>query len=127
MDVEPPEAVFLFNGTVLTGTTVVLDANGSIDDNDIESVWWTFTYGGEDHNLSGHRVEFTFKKAGEYPVTLTVVDRAGNRDSVTNTITVLPPETDDEGWVVVALVAIAVAVLVFVAAFLLLRKRWEGT
>lgn len=97
-DDEDPEADAGPDLTVAIGDMVVLDGSGSTDNSGlIENYTWTFEYDGDEEELYGETVTFTFDIAGEYVVTLTVEDAAGNYDSDTVTIRVNAPPVADAG------------------------------
>jgi len=71
---------------------VTLDGLASTDNVELPLLLWTFDYGGEEQELLGLTPEFTFDLAGEYLVTLSVIDDAGNQAQDTMTVTVLDIE-----------------------------------
>ncbi|MCK5414609.1 MAG: PKD domain-containing protein, partial [Thermoplasmata archaeon] len=74
--------------TVDQNTTVFLDGSGSSDNVAISRWTWTFLYDGIDRQVDGQTAQFVFRTPGVYRITLTVMDRAGNSDSTTVTLTV---------------------------------------
>jgi len=73
--------------TVAIGTTVHFDGSASTDNVGVTSYTWTFT----DVNLrtlTGAAPTYQFNHAGQYIVTLTVADAAGNTDIDTVVVTV---------------------------------------
>jgi PKD repeat protein/ABC-type transport system substrate-binding protein len=80
--------------TVTVGDEVSFNGAGSTDDVAVVNYTWTFTYDGETVTLYGVSPEFTFEIVGEYDVTLTVSDAAGETDTDTMTVTV---EEEDDG------------------------------
>ena len=78
-DTEKPKASAGDDMTVKKGTTVTLDGSSSTDNGGISSFKWKFDYNGEDQVLDGKIVTFTFDKAGEYEIELTVTDHFLNR------------------------------------------------
>ncbi len=81
-------------------TSAIFDGSGSRDNVAIETWTWTFEYGQVDKEFKGAEMLFTFYIPGVYPVTLTVVDRAGNSNSTTVRVTVrdiIFPEARTQG------------------------------
>ena len=74
--------------TVDQNTTVFLDGSDSSDNVAISRWTWTFLYDDIDRQVDGQTAQFVFRTPGDYHVTLTVMDRAGNSDATTVTITV---------------------------------------
>lgn len=122
----PPVADAGSDVTVNAGDTVTFDASDSTDDSgDIESYVWTFTYDGQERQLTGESPTFTFEIAGVYTVTLEVTDAGGLTDTDTMTVTV--EEDDGDGtadeksfleeywWVLLVIAVIVVAVVVLTA------------
>ncbi|UCE45258.1 MAG: PKD domain-containing protein [Methanobacteriota archaeon] len=84
--------------TVAIGEEVTFNGSGSSDNSGIiESYSWTFEYDGQERELLGVSANFTFEIAGEYVVTLTVEDAAGNYDTDTVTVRVNAPPVADAG------------------------------
>ncbi len=88
-DTERPKASAGDDMTVKKGTTITLDGSSSTDNGGISSFKWKFDYNGEDQVLDGKIVTFTFDKAGEYEIELTVTDHFLNRGTDKITIKVL--------------------------------------
>ena len=118
-ETTPPVAVAGENQTVDAGTTVSFNATLSTDNVGIVTYAWTFTYDGGTVALNGPLPTFAFLKPGEYVVTLTVSDLAGNQDTDDMTVTVLGQENSDTLLVIVAIVAV---IGLFIAAYLILRR-----
>jgi hypothetical protein len=110
--------------TVKAGDTFTLDASGSTDNVAIVEWTWSFKEGGKTVELEGVSVDYSFDEAGEYEVTLTIVDAEGNLAYENITVIV---EGVSMLWMAVGL-GIVIAVIVF---FLLIRTRGktaaEGT
>ena len=90
---EPPEAAFRVDPPVpLAGGGVTLDAGASTDDRRIVDYAWDLDGDGVT-DATGRVVERSFETPGDRTVRLTVRDDDGVADSVTRTVTVLPPST----------------------------------
>ena len=76
------------NATV--NETATFSAANSTDDGSIESYEWAF---GDGANATGETVEHAYAEPGNYNVTLTVTDDAGNTDTTNRTIEVTVPTT----------------------------------
>lgn len=88
-DTTPPVADAGEDLEVAVGERATFDGGGSTDDVGIVSYVWTFSYDGMTQTLEGDRARFTFEIAGDYTVTLTVADGAGNEDTDTLRVQVL--------------------------------------
>jgi len=88
-DTEPPQALAGDDVTIDQHAKVALDASSSIDNVGITSFSWHIAGGDVDTTLDGTSTEFTFDAVGEYTVTLTVSDAAGNTATDDLTVTVL--------------------------------------
>ncbi len=95
------------------GDEVSLDGVGAYDNVDVVGWTWTFEEGGETIILEGMQVEYVFEEAGDYKVTLTVVDTEGNEAAETFTVTV---SGGTWIWAVVAVVVVAVVVMALMIA-----------
>jgi parallel beta-helix repeat protein len=76
--------------TVSVGTIVIFTGAGSADNVGVTNYTWTFTFGGTARVLYGVSPTFNFTIAGNYTVTLTVRDAAGNTGTDTMAVTVSP-------------------------------------
>jgi PKD repeat protein len=85
-DIEGPVAVASDDIYGQQHWSITLDGTRSSDNVGIASYVWTFVYGGENVTLEGDVVQFEFRDAGTYPVTLNVSDAAGNWDTATFTV-----------------------------------------
>ncbi|MEW5937708.1 MAG: NosD domain-containing protein [Candidatus Thermoplasmatota archaeon] len=84
--------------TVNEDTVVTFDGSGSADNIGIVNYTWNFTFNGSEVLLYGVAPEFNFTIPGNYTVTLTVRDDAGNSDTDTLVVHVIPlPDTDGDG------------------------------
>ena len=97
------------------GDSVRFDGSGAADNVGVVEWRWTFREGGKTVTLEGERVDHAFDEAGDYEVTLTVVDADGNEATGTFTVTVT-----GGGWLWIFLVVIAVVVVV--GAIVLIRR-----
>jgi PKD repeat protein len=84
-DATPPTAVAGSDQAGIVGETKLFDGSGSTDDMGIVSYLWNF---GDGTSAEGAIVEHVYDVAGEYTVTLTVTDGAGNPDEDTLMVTI---------------------------------------
>ncbi|WP_134670891.1 PKD domain-containing protein [Halorussus marinus] len=96
-DAEPPSAHIDAPETATVGETISLDGSGSTDDAGVVGYHWQF---GDGTTAMGETVTRTYDEPGEYEVSLTVNDAAGNTDTATHLLTVekadsAPPKDDD--------------------------------
>lgn len=88
-DTEVPVAVLDTGNTeIWAGETAGWGAHLSTDNVGVVKYTWTFEYEGKMVSLDGPAPTFVFEKTGDYEVTLTVEDAAGNTDSETYALTV---------------------------------------
>ncbi|RLF48549.1 MAG: hypothetical protein DRN20_04345, partial [Thermoplasmata archaeon] len=87
VDTVPPEINIHYPSIVYADTEVVLNASNTTDACASLSFSW-YISGPETFNLNGSRVTFTPLLGGEYNVTLSVSDAAGNTNTTTFTILV---------------------------------------
>jgi len=134
LDVTAPIADAGDNQTVTEGTPVNFNANSSSDNIDIVTYEWDF---GDGTYETGETVTHTYTGPGNYTVTLTVKDAAGNSETDSINITVLGDtdkdgtpditDMDDDGdgmpdaaapnrWISSAVVPVGIAALVAIAA-----------
>lgn len=105
-DNEPPVSSFFIVGetTVHVGDLVDVDGSASSDpDGEIEKYIWDFGDGNlpdEGRNLS--TTNHTYAYGGEYSINLTVQDDIGARSSSFETITVIPRNYHDDGFLFIA-------------------------
>jgi hypothetical protein len=78
--VDPPTASAMLtpSGSVVSGTSVTLDASGSADNSRIVYYVWNVNDGARDMDLYGQTAHLTFYAVGSYHVHLTVVDDEWN-------------------------------------------------
>lgn len=97
-DASSPEADAGPDMVVHEGTLVSFDASASTDNFNIVNYSWTFTFNGTPVSLFDVSPSFNFTLVGNYTVTLTVRDAAGNSDTDTMIVTVTPsPDSDNDG------------------------------
>jgi PKD repeat protein len=84
-DATPPTVVAGSDQAGIVGETKLFDGSGSTDDRGIESYLWSF---GDGTSAEGAIVEHVYDVAGEYTVTLTVTDGAGNSGEDTLMVTI---------------------------------------
>jgi PKD repeat protein len=77
-DTTPPVAVAGSDVTIDQGDVVDLDSVGSSDNVGIVNWEWIVVIGEEVSTFSGQQNAFTFTAAGQFTVTLNVIDAAGN-------------------------------------------------
>ena len=76
-DIIAPTAVVSFGKQAVAGSIVSLDGSGSTDDVWIVSYTWTFDDNGP-QELTGATPNYLFSNPGDFMITLTVKDAAGN-------------------------------------------------
>lgn len=95
-DNDVPVADAGLNQTVAEGTIVIFNGSGSTDNIGVVNYTWTFNDGSQDVTLYGATPAHNFTVVGNYTVTLTVQDSAGNSNTDTMVVTVLT-DTDGDG------------------------------
>ncbi len=97
LDITDPVADAGHDISVTEGTVVILNGSGSTDNVDITELIWTFNDGLNGVTLQGALVSHNFSKVGNYTVTLTVKDAAGNTgyDTMLVRVNELPSDDDD--------------------------------
>ncbi len=128
LDTEAPVAVTPGDLRVRAGREVVLDASGSTDNVGVVGYTWEFRHAGVDEVLQGASVPFTFKRAGDVEVTLTVRDAAGNEDTDHFSVRVEGKDDGDGGtiWPFVAIVIVTVVVVVLAVYMMRRGKEQRG-
>jgi PKD repeat protein len=91
-DADPPVADGGMDAVADPAVNVTFSGKGSTDNVGVSGYSWTFSYGGEEIVLTGKSPEFPFIEPGEYEITLTVTDPAGNAGVDTVVITVPEPD-----------------------------------
>ncbi|MFH0816001.1 MAG: right-handed parallel beta-helix repeat-containing protein [Methanobacteriota archaeon] len=94
-DNDAPAANAGADQTVDAGTAVIFDGSGSTDNIGIVNYTWTFNDGVGNVVLHGVTPSHNFTGEGNYSVTLTVKDGAGNNDTDTMVVLVNPEALDD--------------------------------
>jgi len=128
IDTTPPRAVFGPNMTVNMNEALTLDGSASTDNVGVVNWTWSFEYRDEPITMSGEALNWTFQKAGEYQILLTVTDGAGNENSTQGTIVVKDTSHRDGPplWVYVVIWAVIIAIAI-VVAFVILKGKWKGS
>jgi len=104
---------------------VVFTGLGSTDDVGVANYTWTFTYNGTARVLYGPAPDFRYYVAGNYTVTLTVSDAAGNSatDTLIVRITERPAPVDaspgNYWWIIIVIVAVLVTIIII---WMLMRR-----
>lgn len=95
-DTMPPNACAGPDRSITPGTVVTLFGAGSTDNVGIVSWVWVLAMDDRTVTLWGPKISWKFDDPGTCTATLTVVDSAGNEDTVTSTINVIGPEVMEE-------------------------------
>jgi len=88
-ETPPAAAADAEPATVEAGANVTVDAGGSTDNREIASYRWAF---GDGATAEGSTASHGYDEPGNYTVTLTVTDRAGNANRTTATVRVREPD-----------------------------------
>ena len=88
-DTEKPHAVAGDDLFARKGEVILLDGSSSWDNTDIKDYRWKFEYHGEEMNIKGEKMEFTFDQPGTYRIELVVTDIFLNRGSDIVNVTIL--------------------------------------
>ena len=100
IDAEAPLANVYQDINTDQGIMVTFDGTGSQDNVGVVNWTWEFTYDEDEMRLYGEMVELTFANPGNYSVSLTVADAAGNTNSshfMVNVRDAIPPVAVVEG------------------------------
>jgi PGF-CTERM protein len=93
---DPPEAALRVGDSPTQGFPVTLDASNASDDVAISAYRWDFDGDGEaERQTSDPTISHTYEEAGDYEVSLTVVDDGGQNATATRSVSVGeddPPE-----------------------------------
>jgi hypothetical protein len=95
-DMTPPVADAGDSISVVSGTSVVLDASASYDDVAMLYYVWSFREDNRDIELYGKTVEHTFYTVGTFNINLMVADSSWNTDEALMTVEVTPATDDHE-------------------------------
>ncbi|MCK4971601.1 MAG: PKD domain-containing protein, partial [Thermoplasmata archaeon] len=110
LDTEAPiAAVEIGNTLIVKGETAGWKAIGSTDNVGIVKYTWTYKEDGKTVTLEGFSVGPRFDEVGDYEVTLTVEDAAGNTGRETFTITV---ESNAWMWAVLAIICVGIVLAI---------------
>jgi PKD repeat protein len=120
-DVTAPQVVTPSNVTIKVGQVLELDGRSSTDNVNITQYHWQYEMSGAPFDLYGENVTIAFDAKGNYTITLTVTDGAGNTDSKEFWVLVEKQKKPDEEPGFGALLAV-VSVAV-VAALVVGRRR----
>jgi PKD repeat protein len=123
LDATSPTADAGPDQTVEVEAAVTFDGSGSSDNVGVTNYTWTFQDGG---SVTLYEVDptYAFSTPGEYTITLTVVDAAGNEGTDTITVTVvLPPGLFGIPPLVLAAILGGIVIVVLVVGILLWRRR----
>ena len=147
-DITKPVANAGSEQTVEKGSIVILNGNNSSDNVAIVSFIWTFDYNSVEKTLYGSEQPFVFNTIGNYVITLTVTDGAGNFDTDTTIIKVLeqvvsdddsdddtPEKRDDEkkeSWIkenfwLTLLTALLLLIIILVFFIVIIRRKRNKT
>ncbi len=120
-DVTDPEVVTPSNVTIKVGQVLELDGRSSTDNVNISKYHWHYEMSGVPFDLYDGNVTILFDAKGNYTITLTVTDDAGNTDSASFWVLVekpKPPEEEPGFGALLAVVSVTV-----VAALAVGRRR----
>ncbi len=119
IDTTPPTADAGMNQEANVGTLVTFDASDSTDNVAIVSCEWDFGDGTTD---TGMTCNHTYTEPGNYTVTLTVKDAAGNLDTDTLIVAVTEESQSPFPWWTLGVTAVVVIGIAVVATFLWRRR-----
>ena len=126
-DREDPIADAGPDQTVTEGLTVQFDGSGSTDN--VAVVNWTWVFPGTSPpTLYGERPTYQFSSIGNYTITLTVTDAAGNTDTDTMWILVeeaIPIDDDGDGGFPVYVLCLLLLIILLIAAYWYLKQQQE--
>jgi len=98
VDTVPPNPNAGADRDITQGDTETFNGSASSDDSgSIAGYAWAFTYNGTEITLSGVTPSFKFEKVGNYEITLTVEDPAGNSANDTMWVNVTSVDSDNDG------------------------------
>ena len=121
LDVTPPVADAGPEQKVMVGETVVFNGSGSTDNVGVVSFEWDF---GDETAGTGSIINHIYTEQGEYTVTLTVKDAAGNSATDSIIIHVKTPPSGFTLWIIgaTATVVAIIALGALIARFVLGRR-----
>lgn len=125
-DSVPPVANAGADQEIEAGTKAILNGTLSSDNVGILNWTWTIEIGDKVKEMFGPNQEISLEHSGDYMVTLTVRDKAGNFATDTLFINVYKGETtNDGGYVKLLVIIFALIILAFIAQwyFLMYRKK----
>ena len=127
-DTIKPTANAGIDQNVSVGAKVGFNASLSVDTGgSIANYTWSFIYEGRDAKLYGAAPSFTFEKAGDYGVTLTVTDEAGLFDTDLVVIRVTAEKAGSMSSLIYSGGAAVVVATLLVVLFIAMRKgRGDG-
>ncbi len=96
-DITPPVAVAPNPVEIKVGQTVTFDGQASTDNVGIVSYIWRYEMGGVPFEEEGVNKTVQFDSKGNFTITLTVEDAAGNTHSTSFWVLVKKPKTKDDG------------------------------
>jgi len=114
LDTEPPVADAGIPVYVNAGFMTFLDGSASIDNEGIANYTWSYIANGTVKSLYGASPPVLFWTPGTYQVTLTVTDHAGNQDTATVTVEVLPGQDQPGGGIAWWVYTLAAMIIIFV-------------
>jgi PKD repeat protein len=119
-DITPPEAVPPNSLEIKKGQIVELDGRQSTDNVGIVKYHWHYEMAGAPFDLFGPNITQEFPSKGNFTITLTVEDAAGNSDTKSFYVNAKsPPKEEEPGFgLIIALVAVTAA-----AAAVTVRRR----
>jgi hypothetical protein len=127
VDNSEPISVSGTDTSILKDTTLDLDGSDSSDDVGIQSYEWKIE---KDGNviaiLHGSHQTYLFAEPGDYGVTLTVWDQAGNTDESDFLVHVTEP-VDDRifDWWLILVIPIIIVIIILMAFFVRRRRKKE--
>jgi PGF-CTERM protein len=113
-DVTAPTAVPPDSVEIKVGQNVTFEGGGSDDNVGIVKYVWNYSMLDVPTTREGRSIVVIFEAKGNYTITLTVEDEAGNTDSETFWVNVVKPKEKDDGpgfGTLLALVAVAAAAM----------------
>ena len=135
-DITLPVANAGADQNVFIGNIVTLDATASTDNVGVINYTWRFTYNNTARTLYGVSPQFTFWTMGNYTMTLTVSDVAGNTgiDTLIVRVSAPPSSNDSINWwnilgmlsTILGIIGGAISVYKFVIPWWKKRKQQEN-